>query len=153
MGFNFGNLKFEIDGERIFIDSAYGMKNSSRQGFIEIQIAGENKDTHLGIKMANSSEGAKLRYVSHKTDSGILKTVQRSELVEVTTTFESYGDSNAIRVKSEIKNISESEIIIEEASSFVLWGLGKNGIDSAKEMYLTRFTQIILHTIREGRME
>ena len=56
--------------------------------------------------MANSSEGARLKYVTHTQTKNTLEIVQKSELVEVKTVFTAYDDSNAIRVYTEVKNIS-----------------------------------------------
>ena len=56
MEIKFNDLIFEIQNERILLGG---------RSFVEIQICGENKDTHLGAKMANSSEGRRLKYVSH----------------------------------------------------------------------------------------
>ena len=128
----FSKLKFQIEKNKICI---------LNENFVEVQVCGENKDTHMGAKMANSSEGNRLRYVSHTQTDTMLEIVQKSELVEVKTVFTAYDDTNAIRIYTEVKNISNEEIVLEEVSSFVLTGLGKNGIDSAKDLYFTRFTQ------------
>ena len=128
----FSKLKFQIVKNKICI---------ANENFVEVQICGENKDTHLGAKMVNSSEGNRLCYVSHIQTDTMLEIVQKSELLEVKTVFTAYGDTNAIRVYTEVKNVSNEEIVLEEVSSFVLMGLCKKGIDGAKDMYITRFTQ------------
>ena len=132
----FGNLKFIIDGDKIFLKK-YG-KNFS---FAEVQICGENKDTHMGAKMASSSEGKRLKYVSHSLSDNCLEIVQQSELAEVRTLLTSYNGTTAISAYTEVKNISDKEIVLEEVSSFILSGFGEKGIDSAKDLYFTRFTQ------------
>ena len=141
MEFLFGRLTFKIEENRIFISEAFGMKNTGGFGFAEVQIAGENKPLNMGIKMVSSSEGDRLLYLSHKIEGDRLEIIQSSRLIEVKTVFTNDGDTNAISVFNEIKNISKNELIIEEASSFVLNGIGKNGIDSAGELYFTKFTQ------------
>lgn len=137
----FYGLHFVIKDEKIILSRCNRLKNVNDCGFVEVQICGENKDTHLGTKMANSSEGRRLCYVSHTQTDKTLEIVQKCDLVEVKTVFIAYDDTNAIRVYTEVKNVSNEEIVLEEVSAFVLTGLGKNGIDSAKDLYFTRFTQ------------
>lgn len=135
MEIKFYCLHFVINEDKIVLSQCDNF------GFVEIQVCGENKDTHLGAKMANSSEGRILRYVSHTQTDNMLEIVQKSDLVEVKTVFFAYEDTNAIRVYTEVKNISSEEIVLEEVSAFVLTGFGKKGIDNAKDLYFTRFTQ------------
>lgn len=56
MKITFSQLQFEIEDEKIYLLSSVGKKTT----FAEIQVCGENKDTHMGAKMANSSEGKSL---------------------------------------------------------------------------------------------
>ena len=141
MEFSFESLKFKVEDGRISIFSFGDFINSKGFRFSEVHIAGEPKNTHLGIKMAYSSEGDRLRYVSHEIKGSTLEILERSELIEVKTLFESYENTNAISVCSEIKSISDKDIILEEVSSLVINGIGKRGIDSADNLYFTRFTQ------------
>ena len=62
MHIEFGGLKFDIWQDKIALLRC-GLIEHPGYGFVEVQIAGENKDTHLGAKMARSSEGRRLRYV------------------------------------------------------------------------------------------
>ncbi len=132
MEIKFCDLIFEVKDERVLLNN---------RSFVEIQICGENKDTHLGAKMVNSSEGRHLKYVSHTQSKTKLEILQRSELVSVKTVFSAYEGTNAVRIHTEVENITNDEIVLEEVSSFVLPRLGENGIDSAKDLYFTRFTQ------------
>ncbi len=141
MEFNFNNLTFTIEGNKIRLTKFGNVKVADGFRFVEVQVCGENKPTHLGAKMANSSEGHRLQYVSHSKTDKTLVIIQRSVLLETKTVFTCYEDTNAVRVYTEVKNISEKEIVLEEVSAFMLVGFGKNGIDSAKELYFTRFTQ------------
>ena len=90
--------------------------------------------------MICSSEGAQLNYVSHSCFDDILIVVQRSELIEVKTTFKRFEDTNAVCVYNEITNISKKEICIEEASSFVLNGMC-GGIQNTDKSFLYQFIQ------------
>jgi alpha-galactosidase len=137
---NYKSLVFSIDDNKITL-TKYGPFVLENSPFVEVQICGENKFTHLGVKMVNSSEGRRLRYISHVQTKNCLEIVQRTALVEVKTMFTAYEDTNAISVYNEVKNISDKEIVLEEVSSLVLTGFGQKGIDSAKDLYFTRFTQ------------
>ena len=137
---HYQSLTFCVEDNKISLVK-FGPFVLEKGPFVEVHICGENKDTHLGAKMVNSSEGKNLRYVSHTQTANTLEIIQKSELVETKTVFIGYEDSNAVRVYTEVKNISDKEIVLEEVSSFTLTGFGKNGIDSAKDLYFTRFMQ------------
>ena len=137
--FQFKDLTFEISDDKIYLARVGNIAVSDGNGFCEVQIAGENKNSHLGVKMINSSEGGRLKYVSHEITDGKLEILQKSELVEVTTRFVSHTDSNAFQVTSEVKNISHESIVLEEVSSFVMFGIGS--LNTADKIKLTRFFQ------------
>ena len=137
MKITFGQLQFEIENERIYLLSSQNKKSN----FVEVQVCGENKDTHMGVKMANSSEGARLRFVSHTQLEDYLEIVQQSDLVEVKTVFNAYSNGSFMRIYTEVKNVADKEIVLEEVSSFVLTGFSENGIDGAEDLYFTRFIQ------------
>lgn len=141
MEISFAFLTLTVDGERIFINKFGDFLPSCRAPLSEVHIAGENKDTHMGAKMANSSEGLRLRYKFHEKTDTHLEIIEESALVRVKTVFTYYGADSAISVSKSITNISNSEITVEEASAFVLGGIGKHGIDSSKNLYFTRFRQ------------
>ena len=124
MSFSFANIGFEIGNGKIFITEVGNLAKGIARPFAEVQIAGENKITHMGVKMINSSEGEKLKYVSHEEKDGMLTVVQESELVRVTTFFTNFGDCNAVRIKTAVENISDNPLVLEEVSSFVLHGIG-----------------------------
>lgn len=138
----FGELKFETIGEKIRLVSAFGFSVMDKNlgFFTEVQIAGENHDIHGGAKQFMSSEGEKLDYVSHDIKDNQLTIVQRDDLIEVTSHFIAYQNTNAIRIFNVVKNITQSPLIIESVNSFSLYGLGKNGIDSVDNISLYRFT-------------
>ncbi|MBQ8409613.1 MAG: alpha-galactosidase [Clostridia bacterium] len=139
MEFNFTNLTFEILNGQIFLTRIGSFNQVTHRSFIEVQIAGENKISHMGVKMVYSSEGEKLKYISHNETDGKLTVVQESELVRVTTVFTNYGDCDAVRVKTFVENISDAPFVLEEVSSFVLHGIGST-LES-EQIDFTRFTQ------------
>ena len=142
----FHGLEFELNEGALLLMKTFGSRVSpfpqfyKEYRFAEVQVAGENHDVHGGAKQFLSSESMKLKYVSHKIEGDVLEIVQRSELVEVTSVFCAYPDTNALRVFNRVKNISDHEICLEAVNSFSCYGFGQNGINSAKDLYLYRFT-------------
>ena len=141
---NFKDLEFQIVDGRIFLTKCGNIakKDGEELGFFtfcEVSISGENKNTHLGAKMALSSEWEKLRYVSHVQTDDLLEIVMRSEKVEAKVVFNGYSDTNAVRVHTEYTNVCQEEIWLEEASAFTVLGVGN--INEDENLKFTRFTQ------------
>lgn len=141
MEIRFKRLVFVVNGDKILMTECGRFVSPVGHTFAEVQICGENKDTHLGVKMARSSEGAKLRYRSHERRENELIIVQETDLVRVTTHFVGYNDTDTVRVYTEVENISSDALVLEEVSAFVAYGIGERGIDSADDLYFTRFQQ------------
>ena len=141
MQIQFGEMLFEVRGNKIGLISFGGYTRIQENNFVEVQICGENKDTHLGAKMVNSSEGKRLEYVSHTQTETSLEIVQRSALIEAKTTFNAYMGTSAVQVYTEIKNISTQEIVLEEVSAFVVSLLGDNCVDNSKNLHFYKFLQ------------
>ena len=119
----FQNLIFEVENNVVRLVRFGGFVYSNGGIFTEVQVCGENKDTHLGVKMVNSSEGRRLRYVSHLQTDNRLEIVQTSGLVEVKTIFNTYTNTSCLQIHTEVKNISREQIVLEEVYRF--W----NGMD------------------------
>ncbi len=134
----FKNLEFSIEDGKIFLCRCGNLKNL-HTGFVQVQVCGENKDSHLGAKMANSSEGIRMCYVSHSIDGGSLTIIQKSPLIETKTIFTTYDDTNAIRVQTQVTNTASFPIVLEEVSAFTFNGLGP--ISDPDALYFTRFLQ------------
>ncbi len=134
-------ISYIVKDDKILLSKCGSVQNEFGVGFVGVQVCGENKDTHMGAKMANSSEGNRLRYVSHTRTKDRLEIVQQSDIVQVKTVFNTYMGTSSVQIYTEVTNIAKEEIVLEEVSAFVLKGLGKNGIDSAENLYFTRFTQ------------
>ncbi|MDE5897144.1 MAG: alpha-galactosidase [Clostridia bacterium] len=134
MEFRFGFLRFRISGGRICLAGECG------GGFAEVNVVGENRDSHFGNKMICSSEAACLEYVSHEVCGDALLIVQRSKLTEVRTRFFLFRPSCAVRVYTEVENISDDPIRVDEVSSFVCGGFF-GGCGDAEKIFLYRFLQ------------
>ena len=141
MNILFKNLKFEIKDNRVWLKQFGEFINYSDNGFTEVHVLGENKATHEGIKLNNSSEGKKLKYISHTIDGDSISIVQESDLIRTNTVFKTYPKTNAVRIFTNVTNISNSEIILEDVSAFVLGGVSSRGISDVSGMYFTKFIQ------------
>lgn len=146
MDFEFKGLKFKVIDERVRLvqcgcnEKASTEYKESKCSFAEIHLLGEYTPSHFGNKIVATSEGIALKYVSHERDDRRLTVTQRSERVEVKTHFESYSDTDALRIYTEIKNITDGEIIFEDVSAFRFAGIG-GGVKNTKDTYLYRFYQ------------
>ena len=134
----FKNIVFSPENSAITLEKL-GFFCDLNSGFVQVQIAGENKDTHMGAKMMRSSEGGKLKYKSHTIFGNTLTLVQESSNVHCATIFEGYDDTNAVRVHTVVTNITDFPIVLEEVSAFCVSGIGdKNKPD---DMLFTDFLQ------------
>lgn len=61
MKFTFKNLYFNIENKKITLSLT---ENGVYAPFSEVQIAGENKDSHLGAKLIKTSQSAALEFVN-----------------------------------------------------------------------------------------
>ena len=109
------------------------------KGFIQVQVAGEHNNSHLGVKMVRTSEAGRMSYVNHIIAGNTLTYIQESPNVRVETTFETYADCSAVRVVTKVTNITDAPIILEEVSSLCLCGMGDKNEPEA--MRFTNFLQ------------
>lgn len=131
MAFSHENITIALEDLGFFCDL------NSR--FVQVQISGENKDTHMGVKMMRSSEAGRLAYKTHTILGNTLTVVQESPNIRCDTVFEGYDDTNAIRVHTIVTNITNAPIVLEEVSAFCASGIGdKNEPDN---MLFTDFLQ------------
>ena len=142
MSITFKNLEFQINEKNQILMKKFGCFSSEKGGvFAEVQVCGQNKPTHSGVRMISSSEGSRMQYVTHSVTDNLLVIEQRSDLVCVKTFFETYDDNDVIRMHTEVENISKEDQVLEEVSSVVIPGFGCNGREGAKDLYITQFTQ------------
>lgn len=122
----FKNTAFSIDNNKIRLTKLGNLLGLSTP-FVQVHVAGENKDSHMGAKLAASSEGKRLEYVAHHIAGDTLTVVQKSELIEAVTNFTGYDDTNALRICTAVKNISDHPIVLEEVSAFAFTGIPVDG--------------------------
>ena len=106
--------------------------------FVEAQVSGENKDSHLGAKMICSSQGAKLRYASHRLDGDKLVVTQRSDNLQAVTTF-TFGAYDGYAVQTAYTNIGNETLTLEETSAFVFGGFA--AVRNSEKTTLYTFNQ------------
>ena len=135
-------LKFVVHGDKIDVADGYsGGETPERCNFAEVNVAGDNKPSHMGVKLSPSSEGTVLKYVSHEIKGDALFIVQKSDKIEAVTEIKSYEGTSALRVNTTVKNISEEDIVLESVSSFCLPSVGKRTFENAANSYFTVFNQ------------
>lgn len=140
MNIKFGFLEFEIKEDNVSL-IGHGAYKTAPQGFVELQLAGENVPAHLNGKTVRSSESKSLKYISHSIDDNKLVITQKSKNATIRTTFESFSDGRAISAYNEIINESSDDIIIENAPSFVLKRIFDKPLSASKSVYFTKFLQ------------
>lgn len=137
----FRNLIFQIENDVIKLVKCGNMENLQSR-FAEVQLSGGHKDSHMGTKMVNSSEGLQLKFVSTQQTDTALEIQQKSSDVQTTTVFTRYDDCDTFRVSTTVTNISDKAIVLEEVSAFTVTGFGgKNAARKAENYYFTRFMQ------------
>ena len=142
---SFYHLEFLVnDEDRVMLTRGFGMPELDEaaiktSSIVEVQIAGVNHGVDGAHRMVGTSEASALRYVSHKTDKDTLEITQRSPRVEVTTVFTAYGDTNAIRVFSRVKNITNEDQVMTAASAFALRGFGPGDWRAGDDLYFHDF--------------
>ena len=140
--FKFGWLKFVIRGDKIDVAGADCYPDlSERCNIAEINVAGDNKPSHMGVKLSPSSEGSVLKYVSHEIKGDTLFITQKSDKIENITAIKSYEGTSALRVNATVTNISDEDIVLESVSAFCLPNVGKRTFENAKNSYFTLFNQ------------
>lgn len=135
MEFRFSFLEFAVIGEKVFLKGSDG----NLFPFVEINVAGENKDSHFGVKAISSSECGSLKYISHDLRDNSLTIVQRGEHVEVSTYFTVAQGMNCVSVYTEAKNVTDGIIVVDQVSSFVYADVCPT--DKTEDAYLYDFTQ------------
>lgn len=136
----FGDLQFEVKDGRVALRRCGDFCNGTELGFLEIQLTGENRPSHMGIKLFASSEEASLRYVAHSLRDRCLEIVQENERLRVKTMFEQTAGARAIGVVTEVENRTGEPIELEEISTLVIRGIGARNVPTER-LQLTRFSQ------------
>lgn len=140
----FGQLIFTVtDDGYVALRKCYNIDYTDSpahaSGFVfsEFDVAGGSTSGRNRLYGAAATQA--LRYVSHTLNDGVLEIVQRSDIAEITSHFESFGDTNAVRVTQTIKNISGDELCLETANTIGI-RFGRSVLDEHKDWYFHKFT-------------
>ena len=109
------------------------------RGFVQVQIAGEHNNSHLGVKMIRSSEADRMHYINHSRCRNTLTYIQESPNIRTETTFETYDDCHAVRAVTKVTNITDASIVLEQVSSLCICGMGDK--NEPESMRFTNFLQ------------
>lgn len=141
MEITYKSLVFTVEGGKVYLTGFRGKDSSANEQFpfAEVQIGGKLKIGNSSSKMIESSEGDNLSYVSHEQKENLLTIVQRSETVEMRTTFGGVADGDAVGIVTEVKNLSHKQIALEGVSSFVLNGFAVK--ENTERTFFYKFLQ------------
>lgn len=122
---SFGPLSFTVtDDGLLTLTGCYGIHSEAYLdhprdlAVLELDVAGgTTSGTH---RMSRSEQTAALRYVSHTVEGNVLSIVQRSATLETVSRYECYGDTNAVRVTQEVRNISPEVVCLEMANTVAI---------------------------------
>ena len=120
-----------------FVCEKGGVKHNGRN-ICEVQISGEDKPTHLGCKLINSSEGSRFAAQPFEERAGCVVARQQSPFVRAETILCPHA-CGVLTAYTQIENISDSGIELEEVSALVLSVPGTAETTGGVEF--TRFTQ------------
>ena len=133
MTLNFHGIDFKLEKQQTVEGGLFDAEIKTPT--VEVQIAGENGP--VDARQFDTSEKKRLKYVSHILSDDELVIVQKSELVEARSHYEFFGN-NTFRAFTEVKNISENEIILEHVSSLFCGHIAER--KNTDKIFLYRFT-------------
>lgn len=144
MEIQFGDLIFNIDSNgEVSLVKFWSVDNRdavSAYPYFKVPVLDfAGGDSSGRYRHTTSNETRTLKYVSHTQEKNRLIIVQKNENVQVVSTYESYGDTNAIRITQELTNISGEEQCLELANTVGL-SFGRNVVKEHKDWYFHRFT-------------
>lgn len=138
-----GGLTFRVtDNGTVALIKSFDYDNTAREDkhsrmpFAEAELAGGATSGTIDQHGAEASK--QLRYVSHEENGNVLSITQRSDVMEIVSSFTKYDDTNAVRVTQKIKNTSGEPICLESANSATVY-FG-NAVADSKDWYVHKFT-------------
>ncbi len=111
-----GALAFCVKDGRVTLDSAW---NLSDCGVLPVfDLAGGNASGLDHYNYSALTDG--LRYVSHTVVGDTLTIVQESGDAKISSQYEIYGDTNAVRITQTIENTGDTNMTVEALVGFTL---------------------------------
>ncbi len=135
--FTFGALTFCVsDDNRISMQQCFCFEQQG-QSLCQLDPAG-GAASGTNRLWSYFGEHTKLRYVSHEITDSVLTVLQRSHTLELTSVYERFADTDAIRVYQILKNISEEPVDLELLNTFG-FTFAADGIREKEDWYLHKF--------------
>ncbi|MBR2860736.1 MAG: alpha-galactosidase [Clostridia bacterium] len=98
------------------------------------------EDEAYGVSDFVMSESTRrLKYVSHEINGNLLTIVQENGSSRITSIYEKYEDTNAIRITQKITNISDVDVDVLMLNT-CCFRFGRNVMAEQKDWYLHRFS-------------
>src|SRR5579883_2188600 len=103
---------------------------------VEVQLTGEDRDSHHGSKYTGTVPGKRLRYLTHRdlhNAQGRKWEIEQQDPVTgltVTSHFQFYTGLAVARCWTEVTNNGQHDVFLEYVSSFALTGVEKYGTSS-----------------------
>ena len=74
-------LKFVVHGDKIDVADGYsGGETPERCNFAEVNVAGDNKPSHMGVKLSPSSEGSVLKITCDENETEKKRTAAKIKM-------------------------------------------------------------------------
>ncbi len=144
MEFSFKGLTFAISQEGqltlqkcFFADHSNATCKPGAFAFPEVDVASgywSGKPEMYGCMCTGQ-----LRYVTHTVAEDVLTLVQRNDILEITSVFTAYPDTNALRVTQTAKNISDTTQTLILLNTLSLC-FGTDLLQENKDWYFHKFT-------------
>lgn len=117
------------------------LQENKYYNILELQGSGYDINDHHGSRYTNTSPGCILKYESHTIVSNSLGTKLELQLtngaISATIHYQLYQSVQLMRSWTEIRNNSDEEFSLEYLTSFVYYGLSKDGNpDWSKDSFL-----------------
>lgn len=144
MYLQFGALTFHISDTRdISLVKFWSVDNRdlteayTRFKLPVVDVAGGN--TSGKNHFSSSFLTNELKYAGHTVQGDTLAIVQKNDCLQVTSYYEKYADTNAVRITQEITNISDDSVCLELANT-VGFRFGRDVEAENRDWYFHRFS-------------
>lgn len=105
----------------------------------QVHLAGSNRSGHRGVKATGAYESqvaAFAKYADSRTENGReIRITSKTDKVEITSVFRFYDGVKTVKCFQTVKNISKSDVTLEEVDSLYLYGFGGEK-PTLSELYL-----------------
>lgn len=139
---NFQNLSFRVsDDGRVYLLSGFGFPACPPKGNLyhhigEVGIAGENHATDGSFRLNRLNGFDAFRFRDLQVQEQSVTVIQESERLCLRTTYRTVPGTKAIRVETEIENISAQAVDLTAVGAFNLFGFADGGSQNARRLIL-----------------